>query len=86
MPVGSFKKSPRTLSLCRGLTTRQPLWTILCRLPQKGIEEIVEEMNEKKRDEETEEIETFPLYPYLLQGYQVLPSCISQYQLDVPVT
>ena len=102
--------------------THQPLWVILCRLPEKRrteIEEIVEEMKEgdrkergtgmielglnymstlvghfvssqrkggeieeiveemKERDrgerqmnesEETEEIETFPLYPYLLQG------------------
>ena len=34
-----------------GLTTRQPLWVILCHLPEKGrkeIEEIVEKM--KKRD------------------------------------
>ena len=33
--------------LCCGLTTRQPLWIILCRLPEKGrkeIEEIVEKM------------------------------------------
>ena len=33
-----------------GLTTRQPLWVILCRLPEKGrkeIEEIVEEMKEE---------------------------------------
>ena len=36
--------------LCWGLTTRQPLWVILCRLPEKGrkeIEEIVEEMKER---------------------------------------
>ena len=35
-----------------GLTTRQPLWVILCRLPEKGrkeIEEIVEEMKETIR-------------------------------------
>ena len=25
--------------------------------------------------EETEEIQTFPLYPYLLQGQQALPNC-----------
>ena len=25
--------------------------------------------------EDTEEIKTFPLYPYLLQGQQTLPSC-----------
>ena len=29
-------------------------------------------MNES---EETEEIKTFPLYPYLLQGWQALPTC-----------
>ena len=62
-----------------GFTTRQPLWVILCHLPEKGrkeIEEIVEEMKERDRDEretqmkvkKTEEIKTFPLYPYLLQG------------------
>ena len=40
--------------LCWGLTTRQPLWVILCRLPEKGrkdIEEIVEEMKERNRKE-----------------------------------
>ena len=60
-----------------GLTTRQPLWVILCRLPEKGrkkIEEIVQEMKERDREErgtgmseETEE-KKHPLYPYLLQG------------------
>ena len=64
--------------LCWGLTTRQPLWVILYRLPEKGrreIEELVQEMKERDRGErkmndgeETEEIKTFPLYPYLLQG------------------
>ena len=37
-----------------GLTTRQPLWVILCRLPEKGrkkIKEIVEEMKERDRKE-----------------------------------
>ena len=36
-----------------GLTTCQPLWVILCRLPEKGkkeIEEIVEEMKDKDRE------------------------------------
>ena len=61
-----------------GLTTRQPLWVILCRLPEKErreVEEIVEETKEKDRGErkmkereETEEIKTFLLYLYLLQG------------------
>ena len=40
--------------LCWGLMTRQPLWVILCRLPEKGrkeIEEIVEEMKERNREE-----------------------------------
>ena len=42
------------LCVCWGLTTRQPLWVILCRLPEKGrkeIEEIVEEMKERNREE-----------------------------------
>ena len=37
-----------------GLTTRQPLWVILCHLPEKGrrvIEDIVEEMKERNREE-----------------------------------
>ena len=68
--------------------TRQPLWVISCRLPEKGrreIEEIVEEMKEMKEmdrgerkmnnSEEIEEIQTFPLYTYLLQGQQALPNC-----------
>ena len=64
--------------LSLGLTTCQPLWVILCCLREKGrreIEEIVEEMKERDRgkrimndSEETEEIKTFPLYPYLQQG------------------
>ena len=41
-------------ALCWGLMTRQPLWVILCRLPEKGrkeTEEIAEEMKEKDREE-----------------------------------
>ena len=40
--------------LCWGLTTRQPLRVILCCLPEKGrkeIEERVEEMKERDREE-----------------------------------
>ena len=37
--------------LCWGLTTRQPLWVILCRLPEKGKKGIVEEMKERDREE-----------------------------------
>ena len=36
------------------LTTRQPLWVILCRLPEKGrkkTEEIAEEMKGRDREE-----------------------------------
>ena len=50
----------------------------LCRLPEKGrkvIEEIVEEIKERDREErnrneseETEEIKIFPIYTHLLQG------------------
>ena len=39
-----------------GLTKYQPLWVILCRLPKKGrkeIEELVEGMKEKDREERT---------------------------------
>ena len=42
--------------------TRQPLWDILCHLPEKGRKEIVEEVKERDREErgtgsdETEEI------------------------------
>ena len=64
-----------SMCLCWGLMTRQPLWVILFRLPEKGrkieeiVEEIVEEMKEeqkrkrKMKESETEEIKTFPLYP-----------------------
>ena len=33
-----------------GLTTRQPLWVILCRLPEKGRKEVEEIVEMKKRD------------------------------------
>ena len=45
---------PNFFLLCWGLTTRQPLRVILCRLPEKGrkeIEERVEEMKERDREE-----------------------------------
>ena len=40
--------------LCLGLTIRQPLWVILCRLLEKGrkeIEDIVEEMKDRDSEE-----------------------------------
>ena len=57
--------------------TRQHLWVILYRLPEKGrkeIEEIVNEMKESDRKKEkqgwrwTEKEITPHLYTYLLQG------------------
>ena len=66
------------LLLCWGLTTRQPLRVILCRLPEKGRKEVEESRGDEREgqgrkrnrneSEETEEIKTFPLYPYPLQG------------------
>ena len=34
-----------------------------------------ERKKNRNESEETEDIETFPLYPYLLQGQQALPNC-----------
>ena len=42
------------INKCWGLTTRQPLWVILCRLQEKGrkqIEEMEEEMKKWERKE-----------------------------------
>ena len=41
------------------------------------IDEREEQGRKRNRNEseETEEIKTFPLYPYLLQGQQALPNC-----------
>ena len=70
-----------------GFMTHQPLWVILCRLPEKGrkqIEEIVEEIKWGTGKKEEQEIKwrtrtnkSTPLYPYLLQGQQALPNCKS---------
>ena len=46
--------APVWLLLFWGFTTLQPLWVILCSLPEKGrkeIEETVEEMKERDREE-----------------------------------
>ena len=37
--------------MCLGLTTRQPLWIILYRLPEKGRKKVVEEIKEIDREE-----------------------------------
>ena len=39
----------------------------------------------RNESEETEEIKTFSLYPYPLQGYSRPCPTVSQYQLDAPV-
>ena len=64
--------------LCWGLTTRQTLWVILCRLPEKGkeeIEEIVQVIQERDREDRGTGLKVkkqkkykHPLYPYQLQG------------------
>ena len=75
----SIEKTNYRYWLCWGLTTRQSVWVILCRLPEKGgkeIEEMVEEMKKADSEErgkgmkvkEQKKKKTFPLYPYLLQG------------------
>ena len=60
-----------------GFNDMSTLVVILCCLQEKGrreIEETVEEMKKRNRGErklnesEEEDIKTFPLYPYLLQG------------------
>ena len=51
---GSLTEILQAVLGCWGLTTRQPLWVILCRLPEKGrkeTEEIAEEMKERDREE-----------------------------------
>ena len=53
-PLEVYQLLNQSRFLCWGLTTRQPLWVILCRLPEKGrkdIEEIVQEMKERVREE-----------------------------------
>ena len=50
----SLERPQLRIQLCWGLTTRQPLSVILYRLPEKGrkeIEETVEEMKERDREE-----------------------------------
>ena len=50
----SFTSNEFIFDCVGGLTTRQPLRVILCRLPEKGrkeIEERVEEMKERDREE-----------------------------------
>ena len=71
--------------LCWGLTTRQPLWFILCHLPEKGRNEIVEEMKGRDREEREQEWNWRnrrnkkkpppPPLPLPAKGLQALPNC-----------
>ena len=45
-----FSKPDMFLINCGDLTSHQPLWVILCRLPEKGRKEIVE-IKERDREE-----------------------------------
>ena len=68
--------------------TRQPLWVILCRLSEKGREEIEEEMKGKKEnrhESDKTEIKTFPSTLTCYKDSRPFPT-VSQYQLDASVT
>ena len=66
--------------------THQPLWVILChRKGRREIEEIVEEMKERNREERGTGIEeTEEISPSTLTCYKDSRPCptVSQYQLD----
>ena len=55
MFTNGIYKAMDTLSdwLCRDLMTHQPMWVILCHLPEKRREEIVEEIKERDKEEMT---------------------------------
>ena len=72
------------------------MWVILCRLPEKGrreIEEIVEEMKERDREErgkwmkvkKTKKKKTVPSTLTCCKDSWLCPT-VSQYQLDATVT
>ena len=76
--------------------TSQPLWVILCLLPEKvrrEIQELVKEMKERDRgekrnrneSEETEEIKYSLFNPNCYKDSRPCPS-VSQYDLDSLVT
>ena len=70
--------------------TRQPLWVILCHLPEKGRREI-EEMKKRDRGErgkwmkDTEEIKRSPSTHTCCKDSRPCPT-VSQYQLDTLMT
>ena len=79
-----------------GLTTHLPFWVILCHLPEEGgkeMEEIVEEMKERVREErgtgmKVKKPKKYKHSPSILTCYKDSRPCstVSQYQLDAPVT
>ena len=79
-----------------GLKTHQPLWVILCHLPEKGrkeIEEIVEEIRERGREErgigiKEKKQKKSEHSPSTLTCYKDSRPCptVNQYQLDALVT
>ena len=77
-----------------GLTTRRPLWAILCRLPEVGRREIDSRGDEREgqgrkrkmsESEETEEIKTFPSTLTCCKDSRPCPA-VSQSQLYTLVT
>ena len=66
--------------LCWDLTVRQPLWVIVSSPREREKRDRRNSRGDKRErkmndSEETEEIKTFPLYHYLLQGQQALLNC-----------
>ena len=72
------------------LTTCQPLWVVLCSLPEKGRDsrgderEVQGRKRNRNESEETEEIKTSPSTLTCYKDSRPCPA-VSQYQLDAPV-
>ena len=67
--------------------THQPLWVILCHLPEKVREEIVEEMNREERGTgmRKRRNKNIPPLPLPVTRKAGLAQLLSQYQLDAPM-
>ena len=79
---------------CVGLTTRQPFWVILCRLPENGRRDRRNSRGDKREGQgrkrnrnESKEIEGTKTFPSTLTCYKDSRPCatVSQYHLDAPV-
>ena len=99
--ISSLLQKDHWFWLCRGLTTLQRLWVILCRLPEKGrreIEEIVEMMKEgggggggkgeRGKWMKVKKQKKSKHSPSTLTCCKDSRPCpiVSQYQLDAPLT